>query len=180
MLLDAGKVVRTQGGGLFVSRALAEAEKAFELWTKKSRGGKAKKTPENQEQAQHSSKSDANTLGSNENENENESIPNGIQQADFVFSVPDEALRNFREHRRKIKAPLSPRAEELLISKLEQIHTDHGHDSTAVIDQSILNGWRGVFELKGNNNGNRTSPHSGNGLLDAALEGMERRNGNSG
>jgi len=35
MLLDAGKVHRTNGGGLFVERAMVEAERAYELWERK-------------------------------------------------------------------------------------------------------------------------------------------------
>lgn len=181
LLLDAGKVIKTAGGGLFVHRALMEAEKAFELWEKKSRGGKGRKSAENQGGAQHSSKSDGKSAGSNENENENEILPNGNTPlpptGDLIFTIPGDVMKAFREHRLKLKAPLTQRAEELLIKKLEAIHAEHGHDPTAVLEQSIERGWKGVFELKGDHygNGNRNNHGSGNGLLDAALDEMGER-----
>jgi hypothetical protein len=64
------------------------------------------------------------------------------------FAVPPAALKAFRAHRVKIRKPMTDRAEELLGMKLEAIQRDHGHDPAAVIDQSIINGWAGVFPLK--------------------------------
>lgn len=49
---------------------------------------------------------------------------------------------------RRKKAPLTDRAAELAIAELAKLR-DQGHDPARVIDQSILNGWRGLFAPKG-------------------------------
>lgn len=56
-------------------------------------------------------------------------------------------LDDFKEFRKKIKKPLTPKAEQLLLSKLNNLASD---DTTkiAILEQSILNGWQGVFPLK--------------------------------
>ena len=147
-LIEAGKVVKTQSGGLFVERAMVEANRAFDLWERKSRGGK--RSP-NQGKAQESYKSPPMTLRSNENENENEneSIPNGIQrQADLIDAIEPDIWKAFVEHRIKLKAPLTNRAEGMIKTELIKIHDEHGHDPNAVLKQTILRGWKAVFPLK--------------------------------
>lgn len=78
------------------------------------------------------------------------------------FTIPAASMKAFRQHRVKIKAAMTDRAEQLIISKLGKIYDEHGHDPTAVLDQSIIKGWRDVFPLKdeqddrGNRNGSRT------------------------
>ena len=165
-LIDAGKVVKTQSGGLFVERAMIEANRAFDLWERKSRGGKR---GANQTNTQQSSKTPDKTLGGhgggslgsneNENENENESIPNGIQggapvQADLIDNIDPDIWKAFVEHRIKLKAPITDRAATMLRNKLHEFTTDHGHNPNRVLEQSILRGWKGVFPLKDDDSGN--------------------------
>lgn len=174
LLIDAGKVIRTASGGLFVHRALLEAEKSFDLWARKSKGGKAGKRGKSQQDSSPENNTlnntPGNTLGSNENENENESNSKELPRAgDLVFSVPADAWRDFKAHRIKIKAPMSKRAEELMLAKLERLWMA-GHNPVKVMERSILKGWRDVFELKGDDNGNATGTDQRNGLLGACAE----------
>lgn len=83
--------------------------------------------------------------------------------------VPTDALGRFVEHRKRRdgKSP-GDYAISRMVAKLERLAND-GHDPTAVIDQSIENNWAGLFELKGNANGNGNRGGS-NGLLDACKE----------
>lgn len=97
------------------------------------------------------------------------------------FAVPPDAMKDFRAHRVKIKKPMTDRAEELIGMKLETIFTEHGHDPAAVINQSILNGWVGVFPLKdeeqhGRGNRNRTGS-AGHRGGDGFAEAIDRRLG---
>ena len=172
LLIDASKVIKTAGGSFFVERAMIEAERSYELWEKKSRGGKRSKPKQLHDDAEDSNKSDANTLRSNENENESETCSNeqGASAGGMIFSVPDPIMRAFRDHRRKLKSPMTPHAEKLIIGKLEKINRERGHDPTAVLEQSIESGWKGVFELKGAGNDNRNNKSGGSGLLDACTE----------
>lgn len=45
----------------------------------------------------------------------------------------------------KMRRPLTDYAKELALKKLDDMRT-HGGDVTAVLEQSILNGWMGIFE----------------------------------
>lgn len=170
-LVDAGKVQRTQGGGVFVRRAIVEAERAYTLWQKKSKGGRNSQRV--QAQAQQSSETDPDTLSSNENENENETSPKGegagARVGDLVFSVEPGTMAAFRQHRMRLKAPLTPHAEDLIVKKLERFFADHGNDPTEVLNQSMERGWKGVFELKGETHGQRTDD-SGSGLFGACVD----------
>lgn len=179
LLIDAGKVFRTAGGGLFVKRALAEASRAQAAYEKKSKAGKsgAKKRWENNDMDGNAMAMPCETDGnpnSNQNQNQNQNDPNGSYPptplaGDLVFSVPPDVWRAFRDHRTKLRAPLTAHAEKLILRKLEDLHR-RGHDPTAVLEQSITAGWKGVFELKGNHNGNRDRNASGNGFLAACAQ----------
>jgi hypothetical protein len=85
------------------------------------------------------------------------------------FSVPAAAMKAFRAHRVKIRKPMTDRAEELIGMTLQRIHAEHGHDPTAVINQSIMFGWTGVFPLK--------EEGSGRANRNGAGEGSDRRGG---
>jgi hypothetical protein len=97
------------------------------------------------------------------------------------FAIPKEAMADFRSHRRKIRKPMTPRAEELVGMKLETIHREHGHDPTAVLNQSIMQGWVGVVPLRDeeqNGRGNRNGAGKGAGKSDDGFAGaIDRRLG---
>lgn len=66
-------------------------------------------------------------------------------------SAPPEmvpALRDFTEMRKAIKAPMTPRALELLITKLNRLSAGDTNTAIEILNQSIENGWKGVYELK--------------------------------
>lgn len=62
--------------------------------------------------------------------------------------IPEDAWLAFVAMRKKIRAPLTDDAVKLAISTLEKLMQD-GHRPRAVLDQSTLNSWRGLFEVKG-------------------------------
>lgn len=66
-------------------------------------------------------------------------------------SIPDEKLRmaleDFIKHRKDIKRPLTQKALELNIKKLDKLATDND-EKIDIINQSIENGWVGLFPLK--------------------------------
>ena len=68
------------------------------------------------------------------------------------FSVPPEiaeAFSDFREMREKIKAPLTERAVHLIVLKLEKLAPGDFEKQRKILEQSTMQSWRGVFELKG-------------------------------
>ena len=73
-----------------------------------------------------------------------------------VAAVPDialpdwvspEAWQGYCEMRKRKRAPMTERAEALVLKKLEQLRLS-GQDPNAVLDQSTQNAWIDVFELK--------------------------------
>ncbi|WP_454710970.1 helix-turn-helix domain-containing protein [Cupriavidus nantongensis] len=61
--------------------------------------------------------------------------------------LPGDAWDHWLEHRKAMKAPFTQRAAELSIRVLGRLRSE-GHDPVAVIDESILRGWTGLFPLK--------------------------------
>lgn len=57
------------------------------------------------------------------------------------------ALNAFEDMRKKIKKPLTETAKKLLVGKLKKLEAD-GNPPVLVLEQSIMNCWQGVFELK--------------------------------
>lgn len=71
-------------------------------------------------------------------------------------SALDDALHGFEEMRRKLRKPLTERAKRLTLGKLEKMAPGNEEMQIAILDQSIENGWQGVYPLKTENwNGKR-------------------------
>lgn len=60
----------------------------------------------------------------------------------------DQAIEDFKDFRKQIKKPMTDRAVELLLGNLQKLAGDNDEMKIAIINQSILNGWIGVFALK--------------------------------
>ena len=67
------------------------------------------------------------------------------------FDLPDwldpEMWADFEEHRKALKAPVTPVIAKRLLKKLDRLRTD-GDDPNGIIETSICNGWKGVFPPK--------------------------------
>lgn len=78
----------------------------------------------------------------------------------------------FVEMRKKIRKPLTDRAGELIRTKLERLQIA-GNNPEEVLEQSIVNCWAGVFELRKENGNGKTTGKSfdriRNENTDAAL-----------
>lgn len=57
--------------------------------------------------------------------------------------LPAAAWNNWRAHRRLIKSPMTERAEQLQINRLDRLRTQ-GHDPVALIDLAIERGWENL------------------------------------
>ena len=62
--------------------------------------------------------------------------------------LDSQIFEKFRDHRIALKSRMTPHAEELIFKEIGKFR-ERGHDPTALIEQSISNGWKGIFELKG-------------------------------
>ena len=78
-----------------------------------------------------------------------------------VASLPSEfdndsfraALDDFVKHRKAMKSELTAKALELTVKNLQTLSNKNSDTAIAIIEQSIMRGWKGVFELKQETNG---------------------------
>lgn len=61
--------------------------------------------------------------------------------------VPADAWAAFVEMRRKIRAPLTNHAAKLTVDELDSLRAN-GDDPAAILNQSVMNSWRGIFAVK--------------------------------
>lgn len=59
-----------------------------------------------------------------------------------------QALEDFVAYRKAIKKPLTDRAIKLIVNKLEKLEPHSVENRIKILEQSMVNGWVGVFELK--------------------------------
>ena len=61
--------------------------------------------------------------------------------------IPSEEWDAFVEMRKVVKKPLTEHGKKLAIGKLEKLK-EKGHDPADVLNQSVMNNWKGLFEIK--------------------------------
>lgn len=61
--------------------------------------------------------------------------------------IPQDAFEEFMVMRKKIRKPLTDYAVQLAIRTLDRLRSE-GHDPRAVLEQSILNSWQGLFPVR--------------------------------
>lgn len=103
--------------------------------------------------------------------------PNPIQsESNTNARTPfDASLEEFRKYRRQLGKKLTPLAETKLLNELERLAPGDDQTKIAILDQSICNGWTGVFPLKGKKDHGYQEHPSGN--LDALLVDLDAEGG---
>lgn len=89
----------------------------------------------------------------------------------------DEAIHEFIKFRKGVKKPMSDRAITLMINKLESLSHDK-HEQVQILNQSIMQGWTGLYALKYDDKSrgqsrsvhNNQQPFSSNGERDILSE----------
>jgi uncharacterized protein YdaU (DUF1376 family) len=101
-------------------------------------------------------------LKQSESESESESKTELVKKKEgknFVLPLPEwlplDDWNDYLDARNKRGKKATNRAKQLVIIKLHELRTS-GNDPGAVLRESIVNGWTGVFKLKEQNNGNKT------------------------
>jgi DNA-binding ferritin-like protein (Dps family) len=86
-----------------------------------------------------------------------------------LFVLPDwidlALWSDYKQMRVRIRKPMTHKAELLAVQHLENLRSA-GNDTTKVIEQSILNSWQGLFEVKQAN---------GNGKAETAGDRLQAR-----
>lgn len=63
------------------------------------------------------------------------------------FNPLNEAICAFIENRRKMKSPMTDHAVQLMLKRLRGL-SPNKKEQVEILEQSILNGWKGIFPLK--------------------------------
>ena len=82
--------------------------------------------------------------------NTNKNVKNDKNVKEIIYSdVPElnETIIAFIDYRKSIKKPMSDRAITLLLGKLNKM-SNSVQEQIEILNQSILNGWQGIFPLK--------------------------------
>lgn len=79
--------------------------------------------------------------------------------------INQQTWQDFKAHRQKLRKPMTHRAEELIISKLINFNS-RGFDPNNILENSIANGWQGVFE-----------PNETGGVKDGLEDFLHRHQG---
>lgn len=74
-------------------------------------------------------------------------VVNMNQESDFPRWLNQELWEEYKLHRKDLKRPLTPRAEKMAINRLARL-IDKGSDQEEIIEQTIANGWIGLWEVK--------------------------------
>ena len=61
------------------------------------------------------------------------------------YELLEKTFADFRAMRKKIKSPMTDRAIELMVNKINKYHPDI---AIKMMEQSIVNGWKDIYELK--------------------------------
>jgi hypothetical protein len=100
-----------------------------------------------------------------------------------VYFPQDELLeKTFQDYiltRKQIKAPMTDRAIELAINKLNDLSNGDNNRAVKILERSIMNGWKGLFPLDGNYD-NRDSKDKLHKAYDVMDDWLERRHQNDG
>lgn len=108
----------------------------------------------------------------NNNVKNNKNVKN--ERNNKVFSSdPDlnQAILDFIAFRKNIKKPMTDKAVDLMISKLNKL-SDSIPEQIEIINQSIMNGWQGVFPLQKGNGGYGSNSRGSEGTSAKAEHGI--------
>lgn len=129
------------------------------------RGTDAGQTRDKEETLKHSNIEEPSSLRS---EGARKARRKTVTEPSLPDWVPQEPWQAFVEMRRKIRAPLTGKAVQLAISTLQKLQAS-GQDPGAVLDQSVMRAWRGLFAIGETRNDQRQS-----GRRESSLEQAHR------
>ena len=100
------------------------------------------------------------TINNNNNNNKQESKKESIKERkhsgydEILATIADDNLREtyleYIKMRKMIKAPMTDRALQMLINKVEQLEPGNTERQKLLLDTAILNNWKSVYPLKDN------------------------------
>lgn len=102
------------------------------------------------------------------------SLPNRTFEVDLQPLGVNGVWNDYIQHRNQIRKPLTDNAAKLVVRKLQKF-AEEGMDPTEVLEQSIENGWSGVFALKNGGHRNESNRLHSNRTVKRALTNISER-----
>lgn len=161
-----------ENGEFIHKRVFLEIEKANEKSSKARESAKARWNKVSSDANALRTDSESNATQDTRH-NTQDTIPKKKKASPFVLpvNIDSETWKAFIEHRQKLKAPMTDRAKILMINKLVKLNGN----ANDILNQSIENGWKGVFEIKeDHNNGQQTTTSRAKQHQDKLREIAER------
>ena len=90
----------------------------------------------------------------NDNDNDNDSV--NVIDNDIIKTNKSElvlCIEKFYNFRKEMKKPILNASKQLFLDKLYKLSLNDEKVAVSILNQSIANGWQGIFELKNENNG---------------------------
>lgn len=88
------------------------------------------------------------TLNKHKHKQKQKNIANAIQERYVADDCLNDTIITFVEYRKSIKAPMTANAIDLMLKSLEELAPGDDTTKMKILNQSIMNGWKGVFALK--------------------------------
>ncbi|MNO29209.1 hypothetical protein D3C76_191200 [compost metagenome] len=148
------KIESTELGTLFTVINYAEYQ-GFERYKNATENGArtAREQPENSPRTERERSENNNNKDNKEKKVKKDNKKDNTAFEDYTSNpMLIESLNSFIEYRKKIKKPMTDAAIKLLFGNLDKLATTD-QNKIDILNQSILNGWKGVFQLRGNNTG---------------------------
>lgn len=144
-LKENGVYSENKSGVIFCRRMVREAE----LSEIRSKSGKKGGRPKKQKESKSKAKAKASSVSASVSAS---SYSRKKSKKDKIFIeipewIPLEEFEEYKKMRIKIKKPMTDKAIDLAIKKLETLKSE-GDDPKEVLEQSILNSWQGLFPIK--------------------------------
>lgn len=89
----------------------------------------------------------------------------------------NDAMKEYIIFRKQIKKPMTDRAIKLALSKLSSMSNGDTETMIAIIEQSIMNGWQGLFPLKDESSGKKGKKQETGQFYDEMKEWVKERDG---
>ena len=109
----------------------------------------------------------------NNNDNNDNNINNNILYAENP--ALNNSIIKFIEHRKKMKKPMTDEAIRLMVDKLNKL-SGNVEEQIEIINQSIVNGWQGIFPLKNNQNNQKNKKGGRKEAVPEWLDKKKKRN----
>ncbi len=159
---DMDRIVKMVFNQIALGNARFDPEKRAELSAKRAEAGRIGGSKQKQNKQTEAKEANGSKISNSAQDKKREDIEKIREDEKRELSLqkkaelPPEldydnvriALKDFRDMRTKIKKPMTPRAEQMIINELLKLSEGDPVTAERILDQSIMHSWQGIFPLK--------------------------------